>query len=58
MPTVSNTSPLLNLAIIGELELVRAQFHFVFIPPAVVDEFQLETGRPGTLALARALDDG
>jgi len=58
MPTVSNTSPLLNLAIIGELELVRAQFSSVLVPPAVIDEFQLETERPGTAALSRALDDG
>ena len=26
MPTVSNTSPLLNLAIIGEVDLLRTQF--------------------------------
>lgn len=58
MPTVSNTSPLLNLAIIGELEQVRTQFHSVLVPPAVVEEFQLETERPGTSALTRALEDG
>lgn len=58
MPTVSNTSPLLNLAIIGELELIRAQFHSVLVPPAVVDEFRLKTERPGTSTLARALNDG
>ncbi|WP_262507611.1 hypothetical protein [Salinibacter altiplanensis] len=36
MPTVINTPPLLNLAIIGRLGLVRAQFEDVLVPPAVV----------------------
>ena len=58
MPTVSNTSPLLNLAIIGRLELVRAQFGSVVVPPAVVGEFRLEEGRPGSSALRRAVEDG
>lgn len=58
MPVVSNTSPLLNLAVIGELELVRRQFSSVLVPPAVVDEFRLDTEQPGTSALSRALGDG
>lgn len=58
MPPVSNTSPLLNLAIIGELELVRTQFRSVLVPPAVVDEFRLESERPGTSALNHALENG
>ena len=58
MPTVSNTSPLLNLAIIGRLELVRAQFGSVVVPPAVAGEFRLEEGRPGSSALRRAVEDG
>jgi predicted nucleic acid-binding protein len=58
MPTVSNTSPLLNLAIIGRLELVRAQFGSVVVPPAVAGEFRLEEGRPGSSALHRAVEDG
>ena len=58
MPTVSDTSPLLNLAIIGRLELARAQFGSVVVPPAVAGEFRLEEGRPGSSALRRAVEDG
>jgi len=57
MATVSNTSPLLNLAILGELELIRAQFDSVFVPPAVVDEFQFETERPETTAFIRVREE-
>ena len=56
MPTVSNTSPLLNLAIIGRLELVRAQFESALVPPAIVREFRLEEGRPGSSALRQAIE--
>jgi predicted nucleic acid-binding protein len=38
MPPVSNTSPLLNLAIIGRLSLLHQQFGEIWIPPAVVQE--------------------
>lgn len=58
MRVVSNTSPLLNLAIIGELERVREQLGYVLIPPAVLDEFRLETDRPGTGPLRQALVEG
>jgi predicted nucleic acid-binding protein len=58
MPTVSNTSPLLNLAIIGRLNLVRAQFGSVLVPPAVVEECRLEEGRPGSSALRQAIEKG
>jgi predicted nucleic acid-binding protein len=57
MPTVSNTSPLLNLAIIGRLELIRVQFEGVLVPPAVVKEFRLEEDRPGSSALRRAVEE-
>ena len=56
MPVVSNTSPLLNLAIIGELELVCEQFTRVFVPPAVVEEFRLDEGRSGSEALQQAVE--
>ena len=58
MVTISNTSPLLNLAIIGRLELVRTQFQRVLIPPAVVEEFRLEEDRSGSSELRRALEEG
>ena len=57
MPTVSNTSPLLNLAIIGRLELARTQFGSVLVPPAVAGEFRLEEDRPGSSALRRAVEE-
>jgi hypothetical protein len=57
MPTVSNTSPLLNLAIIGELKLVRSQFERVLIPPAVEEEFRLKEGRQGSSVLSQAIEE-
>jgi uncharacterized protein len=38
MVTVSNTSPLSNLAIIGRLDLLHDQFDTVLVPPAVRQE--------------------
>jgi predicted nucleic acid-binding protein len=38
MTVVSNTSPLLNLALIERLQLVEAQFGAVVVPTAVWDE--------------------
>jgi len=58
VPTVSNTSPLLNLAIIGKLELVWSQLGRVLVPPAVVDEFRLEESRPGSATLRQAVEEG
>ncbi len=40
MPAVSNTSPLFNLAAIGQLHLLREQFEEVFIPNEVLDELR------------------
>jgi predicted nucleic acid-binding protein len=40
MIVVSNTSPILNLAAIGRLEILRALFGTVSIPPAVRAEFE------------------
>ena len=55
--TISNTSPLLNLDVIGRLELVQAQFEHVVVPPAVVEEFRFEEGRPGSSVLRQAVDE-
>jgi hypothetical protein len=38
MRTVSDTSPISNLAIIGQLNLLREQFGTVWIPQAVYEE--------------------
>ena len=42
MPVVSNTSPIMNLAIIGELSLLRDQFGEVMIPGAVLEELRAD----------------
>lgn len=58
MPVVSNTSPLLNLAIIDSLFLLPQQFGQVFIPQAVLTELKVDQDLPGSSALRQALDQG
>jgi predicted nucleic acid-binding protein len=58
MPVVSNTSPLMNLAIIGHLGLVRRQFGEIWIPPAVLKEFRLGEDLPGCRAVAESIETG
>ena len=55
MPIVSNTSPILNLAIVGQLDLLRQQFAEVLIPAAVRAELKPETTFPGATAVRQAL---
>jgi predicted nucleic acid-binding protein len=56
MPIVSNTSPVLNLAIIGKLTMLQRQFGEVWIPTAVLDELKLETNFPGVPEIQLALE--
>ena len=49
MPAVSNTSPILNLAVINRLELLREQFAEVLIPPIVLVGVLLRAKRDGSL---------
>jgi predicted nucleic acid-binding protein len=56
MPAVSNTSPLLNLAIIDQLHLLQQQFVEVLIPPVVLAELKPGTDYPGTERIQHALD--
>jgi predicted nucleic acid-binding protein len=58
MFTVSNTSPLLNLAIINHLHLVKKQLQTVLIPNAVFTELRVDENLPGSAALKAALDQG
>jgi len=58
MPVVSNTSPIMNLAIIGELSLLRDQFGEVLIPGAVLEELRVEEELPGSQSVRNALKDG
>lgn len=56
MPIVSNTSPLLNLAIINHLDLLPRQFGEVVIPPTVLLELKPGTNYPGANLIQQALD--
>ena len=58
MPIVSNTSPILNLAIIGELSLLQEQFREILIPEAVLAELRVGEELPGSHIVRGALKDG
>lgn len=52
---VSNTSPLMNLAIIGQLELLRDLFGTIHVPVAVWSELVIDgKGKPGSEEIANA----
>ena len=54
MPIVSNTSPLLNLAIVDHLSLMHEQFGEILIPQAVFEELRVEEGLPGSQSIREA----
>lgn len=58
MPVISNTSPLLNLAIIDHLFLLPQQFGQIYIPSAVFSELKVDENLPGSSALKTAINDG
>jgi predicted nucleic acid-binding protein len=58
MVVVSNTSPILNLAIIGQLSLLSQQFGDIWIPPAVMQELRIGEDLPGSLAVRIAIEAG
>jgi uncharacterized protein len=58
MPIVSNTSPILNLSIIGLLDIIQKQFREVVIPQAVYDELKIDLDYPGVDQIKKALDEG
>lgn len=58
MPVVSNTSPVLNLALISQLALLREQFVEVWVPPAVLKELRPEEDLPGSSAVREAREAG
>jgi len=58
MPVVSNTSPVLNLAIVDQLELLRRQFNEILIPIAVSEELKVGEERPGSQAIRAAISLG
>lgn len=58
MPIVSNTSPILNLAIVGHLDLLRQQFAQILVPPAVLSELKINEERPGSQSIQAAFTAG
>lgn len=58
MRVISNTSPILNLAIIGQLDLLREQFGEITIPSVVLKELQIDQDRLGSPAIQNALRAG
>ncbi len=58
MREVSNTSPILNLAIVDHLHLLREQMSEVFVPLKVIEELRLDEALPGVAVIKRALADG
>lgn len=58
MTVVSNTSPICNLAIIGQLPLLRAEFDLVQIPRAVLDELHALNHPAGLASVQGALAAG
>ena len=56
--SISNTSPILNLAIVGQLSLLREQFGEVRIPTAVLGELRVEENLPGSRSVEEALEAG
>ncbi len=55
MVIVSDTSPIINLAIIGQLDLIPRLFHRVILPQAVFDEIVYDgAGLPGAAEIRQA----
>lgn len=58
MRAVSNTSPLSNLAIVGQLHLLERQFQKIVIPDAVNDELCFLPDKAARKGLDRAKSEG
>ena len=57
-PVVADTGPLIALARVERLELLRWLFERVVVPPAVHAELVLDSNRPGARVLSSAFDAG
>jgi len=58
MAVVSDTSPILALSAIGQLDLLEAQFGEVLIPEAVQAELKTETDFRGAKNIRQVLREG
>lgn len=56
MPAVSDTSPILGLAVIGHLGLLQEQFGEIFIPQTVLAELKIDANFKGASDVRLALD--
>ena len=56
MLVVSNTSPILNLALIDRLSLIKEQFDTVAIPRGVLKELRIDENLPGSKNIRDGLD--
>ena len=56
MLVVSNTSPILNLALIDRLSLIQEQFNTIIIPKGVLEELRVEENLPGSKKILDAMD--
>jgi len=54
---VADAGPLIGLARIGRLDLLRSLFTSSILPPAVYTECVSASGKPGAAAIARAVED-
>jgi hypothetical protein len=57
MLVVSDTSPILNLAVIDRLTLIQEQFTTVTIPKGVLEELRVGENLPGSKKIVDALDE-
>ena len=49
---ISDAGPLIALARIGEIDLLRRMYGWVVVPPAVCSELAIDSSRPGAKVLA------
>ena len=55
---VADTGPLIALARVDRLDLLRRLYHDALVPPSVHTELALDSARPGAKVLAKAFDTG
>jgi len=55
---VADTGPLIALARVGQLDLLRRLYGEIHVPTAVHAELAIDSGRPGAEALAAAFEAG